>query len=421
MAFNTAISGIKASTADLSIIGNNVANSSTTGFKLSRGEFADVYATSSLGVAGDAIGKGVRITDVAQQFTQGNISFTDNALDLAINGPGFFTLSDNGARVYSRAGDFALDQTGFVVNNQGLRLMGYQADSAGQITGAIGDLQINTTLIDPAATALVNMSVNLNAGAVAPAVAWGGPFDAFAAPPTVPAPSMYNNTTSMTVYDSLGNGHLLSTYFVKTATANEWEAHTLIDGVTVGGASTLTFDSSGRFASASLPVEINITGWAPLDAAGNANGAAAQDFTMDLSPSTQYGAGFSVLSLAQDGYTTGQLGGLEVANNGTIFAHFTNGQALALGQVVMANFANAQGLQPLGNTTWAETFASGPALVGEPGSAGLGVIQSGSLEDSNVELTEQLVKMIVAQRNFQANAQVIQTEDAITQTVINLR
>ncbi|HBD12938.1 MAG TPA: flagellar hook protein FlgE [Porticoccaceae bacterium] len=421
MAFDTAISGIKASTADLNIIGNNVANSSTTGFKSSRGEFSDIYATSSLGVGSESVGKGVRLTDVAQQFEQGNISLTGSALDLAINGNGFFVLSDAGAPAYTRAGNFSLDQNGFVVDNQGRRLMAFEADPTGLITGAVSELQISTTLINPAPTALVDMTLNLDARDTVPTTAWGGPYNAFASPPTVPSPDMYNNTTSMTIYDGLGNPHLLSTYYVKTATPNQWQVHTLIDGVTVGGPDTLAFNSNGQFPTASLPVQVNIAGWTPLDASGSANGAAAQAFTVDLSPSTQYGADFGVLSLAQDGYPAGQLGGIDVADNGTVEAFFNNGQSLALGQVVMANFANTQGLQPIGDTSWVETFNSGAPLVGAPGSSGLGVIQSGALEDSNVELTEQLVKMIVAQRNFQANAQVIQTEDAITQTVINLR
>lgn len=421
MAFNAAISGIKASTADLNIIGNNVANSSTTGFKSSRGQFADVYATSSLGVSENAIGAGVRLAEVSQEFGQGTITFTDSALDLAINGSGFFALSDDGSQVYSRAGSFALDQDGYVVSSEGHRLMAYQADPSGVITGAVDELQILTSLQEPLATGQIDMAVNLDSRQVPPAVPWGGPFDAFAVPPTSPSTDMYNNTTSLTIYDSLGNSHLMSNYFIKTATPNEWQVYTLIDGVSVGGPDTLTFNSSGQFDTASLPVEVSIAGWTPLDSTGNPNGAAVQGFTNDLSLSTQFGVDFGVLSLAQDGFTTGQLGGLNIADNGTVFALFTNGQARALGQVVVADFANAQGLQPIGDTAWVETFNSGPPLIGEPGTSGLGTLQSGALEDSNVDLTEQLVNMIVAQRNFQANAQVIQTEDAITQTVINLR
>jgi flagellar hook protein FlgE len=421
MAFGTAISGIKASTADLGIIGNNIANSSTTGFKMSRGEFADVYASSLLGVGGSAIGKGVAINSVSQQFTQGNINFTDIALDLAINGSGFFTLDDNGSSVYSRAGGFVVDRSGFVTNNQGMKLMAFQADNQGAITGQLGALQLNSSLIEPSATALVDMTANLDSTEVAPIAAWGGPFDAFAVPPTTPSPDMYNSSTSLTIFDGLGNPHLLSTYFVKSATAGQWDVHTLIDGVTASGPDTITFDSSGQFDLTSLPVEVNIVGWNPLDSTGAATGAAAQDLTLNLSQSTQYGSDFAVLSLDQDGFSTGQLGGIDIADNGIVFAQYTNGQALALGQVALANFTNAQGLNPIGGSMWAETFASGPPTLGEPGNAGLGLLQSGALEDSNVEITDQLVQMIVAQRNFQANAQVIQAEDTITQTVINIR
>ncbi len=421
MAFDTAISGIRASTAELSIIGNNIANSSTTGFKQSRGEFADIYASSVLGVGANAIGKGVSLSSVSQQFTQGNIGFTDNALDLAINGNGFFILSDDGAAAYTRAGNFIIDQSGYITNTEGKRLMAYQADSAGAITGNIDALQIDTAYISPTPTGTVNITANFDSRAVAPTIPWGGPYDAFAVPPTAPSPDMYNSTTSTTVYDGLGNPHVVSTYFVKTATANEWQAHTLIDGVTVAGPNTLTFDANGQFNPASLPVQVSVVGWNPLNSNGGPTGAVAQDFTINLSTSTQFGTNFAVSSISQDGFTTGQLRGLEISKGGIVFARYTNGQSLALGQVALANFANPQGLQALGDTAWSETFSSGAAVVSGPGTAGLGVIQSGALEDSNVEITEQLVNMIIAQRNFQANAQVIQTEDAITQTVINLR
>jgi flagellar hook protein FlgE len=421
MAFDTAVSGIRAATADLGVIGNNVANSSTTGFKTSRAEFADVYATSLLGAGGNAIGKGVTLSSVTQEFTQGNISFTNNALDLAISGNGFFQMSDEGAAVYTRAGNFQVDRDGFIVNNEGLRLQAFQVDTLGNITGQIGDLQLDTSLIDPNPTALVDITSNLDSRDTAPLVPFGGPFDAFAAVPTAPDSDSYNATTSTTVYDELGNPHVLSMYFVKTSTANEWETHTLIDGVTTSGPDTLTFQSNGQFDPTTLPIEVSIAGWAPLNDVGLPSGASAQSFTVSLSRSTQFGSEFAVSTITQDGFTTGQLRGLEIDDTGVAFARYTNGQARALGQIAMANFTNANGLQPLGGTNWSETFSSGPATLGAPGTSGLGVVQSGALEDSNVEITEQLVNMIVAQRNFQANAQVIQTEDAITQTVINLR
>lgn len=420
MGFDTAVSGVKASAADLGIIGNNIANSSTTGFKSSRGEFADVYATSLLGSGTHSIGKGVALASVNQEFSQGNVTFTNNALDLAINGNGFFVLSDSGAQLYTRAGSFQVDRDGFVVSNDGHRLQGFQTNSLGAKTGQIGDIQFDTALIDPKGTGLVDMIANLDSRESAPLLPWGGPFDAFASPATAPDPAMFNASTSVSIFDGLGNPHILTMYFVKT-NPNEWDAFSLIDGVSVAGPDTLTFNTNGQFDLASLPVEISVAGWMPLDSSGTASGAGAQDFTVAMSKTTQYGSDFAVSAISQDGFTTGQLRGVEIDETGVIFARYTNGQSRQLAQVGLANFANTNGLQPLGDTTWSETFLSGAATISEPGTAGLGAIQSGALEDSNVEITEQLVRMIVAQRNFQANAQVIQTEDAVTQTVINLR
>lgn len=421
MAFDTAVSGIRAASSDLGVIGNNIANASTTGFKSSRAEFADVYATSLLGSGGNSIGQGVALASVTQEFSQGNITFTSNALDLAINGAGFFLVNDGGAPTYTRAGSFNVDSDGFLVTNEGLRLQAFQVDSAGGISGLTDDLLVDTSLVDPNPTSEVDIGANLDSRQTVPTVPFGGPFDAFAIPPTQPDPLSFNATTSTTIYDGLGNAHLLSQFYVKTATANEWDVHSTIDGVTTSGPDTVTFQSNGQFDPLTLPVEINVTGWAPLNSAGAPTGADVQDITLGLSQFTQFGAEFSVGSIAQDGFSTGQLFGLDIDDSGIIFARFTNGQAKALGQVALAGFSNPNGLQPLGDTSWAETFSSGAATLGAPGTSGLGVLQSGALEGSNVDITEQLVNMIVAQRNFQANAQVIQTEDAVTQTVINLR
>ncbi len=421
MAFDTAVSGIKAATADLGVIGNNIANSSTTGFKSSRAEFSDVYATSLLGSGGNAIGQGVSLSGVTQEFTQGNIAFTNNALDLAINGSGFFVLSDNGANAYTRAGNFQVDREGFLVTNEGLRLQAFQVDEQGNANGQADDLQLNTALIDPNPTALTNITANLDSREVAPTIPFGGPFDAFAVPPTAPDTNSYNAATSVTVYDGLGGAHTMSSYYVKTANPNEWEVHTLIDGVTTSGPDALNFQSNGKFDPATLPVEVSITGWNPLNEAGLPTGAGAQDMTISMSQFTQFGTDFAVSNAIQDGFASGQLRGLEIDDTGVVFARYTNGQARALGQVAIAGFSNPNGLQPTGDTSWAETYSSGAASLGAPGSSGLGVLQSGALEGSNVDITEQLVDMIVAQRNFQANAQVIQTEDTVTQTVINLR
>lgn len=430
MGFETAVSGIRAASSQLGIIGNNIANSSTTGFKQSRGEFSDVFASSALGVASNSVGRGVELSAIAQQFTQGNISFTDSSLDLAISGTGFFMLDDGGVKRFTRSGAFAVDSEGFVTNNEGLRLQAFRADATGQITGLVNDVRLTTSQIEPIRTSKVEVTANLDSREKAPLLGntWpAGGFNAFASPPTAPTADMFNGSTSLTVYDSLGNPHALTTYFVKSApasppTPNEWQVHTTIDGVTTSGPDTITFEQNGQFDAASLPIDINITGWAPLDASGNPTGAnSAQSLTVDLSSTTQFGSDYGVSFISQNGFSSGQLRGVEISDSGVIFARYTNGQSFALGQVALANFANQQGLQPLGSTAWAETFASGVATISKPGTAGLGLIQSGALEDSNVDITQQLVNMITAQRNFQANAQVIQTEDTVTQTVINLR
>lgn len=401
MPFRVAISGLKAASADLSVIGNNIANANTTGFKQSRAEFGDVYATSTAGGSANQIGSGVRLERVAQQFSQGNISSTNNNLDLAISGHGFFALDDNGARVYSRSGAFGVDRNGYVVNAKGQRLVTYKADASGNVTGATGPLQIDTSNISPKVTSSVTAGLNLDAGATAPTVA----FDPANA-------SSYNNSTSLTIYDSLGNSHLATLYYRKTA-ANTWNTYTYVDGSQVSGPDTLTFSSAGTLTSPSGGT-VTTSSFTPA-------GAAPMTLSLDYSGATQYGSPFGVNKLSQNGYTTGQLSGIDIDSKGVVFARFTNGQSAVQGQVALANFANPQGLQSLGDTNWAETYQSGAALMGAPGSASLGTLQSGALEGSNVDLSSQLVNMIVAQRNFQANAQVITTDNTVTQAIINIR
>lgn len=406
MSFNTALSGIQAASADLGIIGNNIANSATTGFKSSRAEFADVYA-SLLGASDTTIGSGVRLQNAAQQFAQGNITFTNNALDLAISGSGFFQLDSNGSMTYSRAGNFSLDLDGFVVNNEGAMLMARSADTNGNITGAVGPLQLDTSYVAPNPTSALTANVNFDARELETDSSWaliGG----------IPDTAGYNSSTTSTIYDTLGNDHTVSMFFSKLdplTNPNEWNVRTMIDGALID-TTPVTFNSDGSYnAPALIPITFNPAGGATVP----------QSFDIDLASSTQYGSNFAVNSLSQDGYTSGQLLGVDIDKEGIIFARYSNGQSQAEGQVVLANFANAQGLQPLGDTAWAESFSSGPPVVSEPGTAGLGLIQSNALEESNVDLTEQLVKLIEAQRNFQANAQTIQAEDAVTQTIINLR
>jgi flagellar hook protein FlgE len=405
MPFRIALSGLNAAQSDLNVTANNVANVATTGFKGSRSEFADLFAVSLQGVSNTSSGNGVRVANVAQQFSQGNIEFTDSNLDLAVSGQGFFILSDDGALSYSRAGAFQVDRDGYVVNSAQQRLQVYPAvDGGGFNTGGLGDLRLSTGESPPEATSLVEFFLNLPASATPPLVAPFNPAD----------PSTYTNATSLTLYDSLGAAHTGTLYFTKTANVNEWTTQLYIDGSAVGAAQTLQYSNVGQLTS---PANGQLT----FPAYTPATGAAALNVTVDLLNSTQFGANFAVNSVTQNGFTTGRLIGIDIDETGVVQARFTNGRAQPLGQVAIANFANSQGLQQLGNTQWAETFASGQPLRGQAGNSGFGLVQSGALESSNVDITEELVKMITAQRNFQANAQMISTADSITQTIINIR
>jgi flagellar hook protein FlgE len=404
MPFRTALSGLNAASADLKVTGNNIANSGTVGFKESRAEFADVFALSQGGISQTAIGTGTKLAAVTQQFGQGNIDFTGNNLDLALNGDGFFVLSDSGSRIYSRAGAFQVNRDGFVVNAQGQRLQVYprQDELGNQFnTGLLSDLQLSTSEAPPNATTEVEARVNLPAGV-----------DPITIPFDIDDPASFNNATSVTVYDSLGQSHTATLYFRNTAPL-QWESHLAIDGNTVGGAQPLEFNPDGSVLAPTAPVDFG--------AYDPGNGAENLEIEFDLSAATQYGGAFNVTSLRQDGFTTGRLSGIDIDPTGVVFARFTNGQAQSLGKVALANFANPQALQQLGDNTWGETFGAGDVILGEADTGNFGLIQSGGLEASNVDIAQQLVNLITAQRNFQANAQVISTADTVTQTIINIR
>jgi len=657
MPFDTALSGIRAASSELEITGNNIANASTIGFKESRAEFGDVYATSVLGAGANAVGAGVEIQNISQSFTQGNITFTENALDLAINGNGFFVLSDNGDRTYTRSGAFGIDAEGFVVSNNNSRLQGYSLNESGVLERVEGDIRLETSTIDPNKTSLVEQNFNLdatdpvlprngleftstgpevgiaqagtgngysvqsfditgpdgstatytssagdsaatiagelnsvsgltatatttatlanfnnvtnpmdvtinnvtfsvsslselvsqvnqlsnstlpgitasvNSGAsaltlvsstgldlnisiagdagasmdvtgsagAAQALAVGGSDSAtvggelnivveeeFTVANFVPDgtalfgteativytpvevnsfdptnPNTYNSATSTTIYDSFGVPHVMTQYFVKQSydpsdalsSPNHWVMYVQIDGQEVGNpdpvaadptAATqasfnLYFNSNGSLdeartfsTSGTANNRFMITNWEvesandavplPPDVTGQlANLATSSNFEIDVLGSTQFGTSFAVNSVDQDGFTAGQLSGLNVDESGVIFARFTNGESLTLGQVVLADFPNQNGLQAIGDSSWAQTFESGAPTINEPGTASLGAIQSGALEESNVDISEQLVALILAQRNFQASAKTIETADQTTQTIINLR
>jgi len=398
MPFRTALSGLNAASADLRVTGNNIANSGTTGFKESRAQFADIFARSQGGVSKTAIGSGVRLSSVAQQFSQGNIDFTGNSLDLAISGDGFFTLKDAaGATSYTRAGAFGVDKNDFVVNNEGYFLQIYPDEANGNESTV--PLRLDTSAAPPSATERVEARLNLPAGAEPPEEGGG-----------------FNYSTSVTVYDSLGHAHTATLQFEKLEENLDWRVSVSINGGEAQSlepdAGLLSFDPQGRLEGAGEFV---------LPVFDFENGSAESTITFDLASATQFGGSFSVTSLSQDGFTTGTLSGIDIDSGGVVFARFTNGQARSLGTVALASFANPQGLQQMGNNLWAQTSASGEAIEGRAGDGNVGLIQSGGLEASNVDIAQQLVNLITAQRNFQANSQVISTADTITQTIINIR
>ncbi len=535
MSFQQGLSGLNASAKHLDTIGNNVANANTVGFKQSQAQFADLYATSLAGSGAVQVGTGVKIANVAQQFTQGNITNTSNPMDTAISGQGFFRMVDqNGAVLYARNGQFQLDKNGFIVNNQGHQVTGFAAVngvvtaaqptplqvsaadltpkqtsdlanggvpigvglnldsratfptglSQGNVVGSAAagltiTAGVNDTLsvtVDGVASGAVTIpaavyttaaalasavqtAVNASAALVAAgktvtvtagatgiltlssgsagtassvtAPAGTAAVTLFGAAPTVTAgtgtfnpldPTTYNNSTSLTVYDSLGANHIASLYFQKTA-SNTWSTYLTVDGAQLpaSGAAltTLTFNTLGQLTgpAAVPPLALGQV----TSASFTPTGAAPQTLTFDFSQSSQFGGNFGVNSMTQDGYTSGRLSSFSTSPDGTILGRYTNGQSRPLGQMVLANFTSPQGLQPLGNNAWAETSASGGPLVGAPGTGSLGVLQSSAVEDSNVDLTAELVNMITAQRVYQANAQTIKTQDQVLQTLVNLR
>ena len=420
MGFQQGLSGLAAASASLDVIGNNIANANTYGAKTSRAEFADMYANAVSGTS-SAIGIGTKVAAVAQQFTQGTITTTDNPLDVAINGSGFFEVSDkSGAISYTRNGEFKTDTSGYIVNDQGQRLMGYPADATGTIIpGTATALQMPTAGLTPVVTSTISMQMNLDATQAVTVPAAGAPI-------VFSDPSTYNNATSQTVYDAKGQSVALTYYFQKAST-DTWNVYVAANGTPIatdaGGnpspSTTITFPANGGTPTAPVgTVALNIP------SVTNSVGATTvpiSGIALDVSGATQYGSAFGVTALNQNGYAAGSLTGVSFESNGVITATYSNGQTKPAGQLEIATFANPQGLQPTGGNAWVQTAASGGPVVGVPGSGNLGVLQAGALEESNVDLTGELVNMITAQRDYQANAQTIKTEDQIMQTIVNLR
>jgi len=529
MAFQTGLSGLNAASSELDVIGNNVANASTVGFKGSRSIFSDVFASSLSGGGASSIGIGTKVSGVQQQFTQGNINVTNNPLDLAINGGGFFRMDQNGSVTYSRNGQFHSDSNGFLVNSSGLQLTGYTVDSVGNIVPSSPlSLQLSTADIPPNMTTKFQGGLNLDSRSVVPPTQTQGSLTgtggAIAFPVTITgsvndtidltlngaagtatiAAATYNNSTQLaaavqtainavpafagfgysatvsanasvmtitsgmigngstvtvtggtaqatlklgtsttiagldnfstgnpqsftsstsgTVFDSLGNSHVFTMYFSKSQAAGDWDVRATVDGTALanvdlgagaGNPITLTFSTSGVLTTPMpiQPVALTIAGGA----------ASPLSIDLDFRGSTQFGSSFNVNLLTQDGYTSGHLNGFNVGVDGKILGQYSNGQARTLGQVVLVDFANPEGLIPLGNNQWQESSATGLPVIGTPGSGSVGTLQSAAVESSNVDLTAELVNMITAQRNYQANAQSIKTQDAVLQTLVNMR
>ena len=508
MSFQQGLSGLNGAAKSLDVIGNNIANASTVGFKGAQAQFADVYASSLNGAGGVTAGIGTKVSTIAQQFTQGNIESSNNSLDVAINGQGFFRTVSSGMVQYTRNGQFSLDKDGYMTNAQGAKLTGYQTGPSGEIlAGAPTPVQISTSDIKPVSTTKVGIEMNLDSRVAAPVVT---PFDAT-------DPNSYNKQSPVDVYDTLGNPHVLSTFYVKNAAApGTWDVYAANDGTEVtnlkvaqasqadpasvaaraawnaatqavppvaaniatalanyaSAASAAVASAAGAAGGASSQAAIIAAGTDAAKVAGNSpelidkailasvkvtpvpvgtlrfdeNGALnaattvnAGKFGVDLpiypstgseptqtmeiafTGTTQYGTATSDKKLVQDGYTAGHLQRFSIGKEGIILGQYSNGQSKPLGQVVLANFANSNGLEPLGNNAWAESANSGTPLVGTPNSGSFGVMQSSAVETSNVDLTAELVNMITAQRVYQANAQTIKTQDSVLQTLVSMR
>jgi len=428
MSFNTSLSGLNSASKDLAVTSNNIANANSTGFKKSRAEFGDIYAVSAFGASKTATGQGASTQVVRQIFSQGTLEFTDNTLDLAISGQGYFAFQPNVSStetIYTRAGALGVNKDGYVVNSAGqlLKVLPVDKNSGAVTSTSLATsipLQLPAGAGQPVATANVEASFNLPSSASAPSVT---PFDTTTEVPAgsgkyVPNSNSYNQATSVQIFDSLGNAHLLTMYFVKTTTANTWEVHTQVDSMQPdkhGGPQTITFNSDGTISAAS---SFSLT----VPAAELNNGAGDLTFNVNIPASaTQYNAPFQIYDLNQDGQAPGRLSGLSIGEDGLVQATYTNGSNLYLGKIALVDFKNPNGLKQIGDNSWIETVESGEALVGEPGTGSYGKIQSGALEASTVDLTAELVNLIVAQRNFQANAKAIEANKALSDTIINIR
>jgi flagellar hook protein FlgE len=411
----TGISGLNANGLALSVVGDNIANANTVGFKASRANFGDIISQTLGGGSAMQVGRGAMIIDIQKMFTQGTLETTANPLDLAIEGDGFFIVQqENGPTYYTRAGQFRLDKDGYVVDANGYRLQAYQMDVSGNVTGEIGNVYLAGLMSEPSATTEINTQVNLDSRESN--TTWDPTYvDGI---DRLPNPGTYNFSTAITIYDSLGNPHLVYTYFVKNA-SNDWDAYVIYatnpssttPDYDVTGPIDITFDSSGNLTS---------TPTATLNFDFSAWGAAAQTATLDLTNSTQFGAPNAVVFQTQDGYSAGNLIAITVDQEGVIAGVFSNGQVRNVAQVVLSKFVAPQNLTKVGKNLFLESYSSGSPTYGAPGTVGVGSVYSNSLESSNVDLAEEFIRMIAAQRAYQANVRVITTTDNMLNELMNI-
>ena len=420
----TGVSGLNSNGQELSVIGDNIANVNTVGFKGSRMAFGDILSQSLTGLSGTSqVGRGVAVEGVTPMFTQGSFQNTSSGLDVAIDGEGFFMVKNNGATNYTRAGNFQLDQGGNVVTPSGAALQGYLADATGNITGQIGSIKLLANANLPQATSTASLSVNLDSGSTVPSAAW-----ATWAPGTInpPPATVYNSTTSVTAYDTLGNAHQVDIYFAKGATAagppptTAWTAHYVYQDSAVpalyheaGVGQTLTFDSSGVLSPATAKTAVLPFTW------GGAAGAGG--VTFDLTGTTQVAGSFAVSSLGQNGYSTGSLKNVLIDDKGLVTGVFTNGQTRNMAQLCLARFPAETDLTKVGNNLFAQSSTSGQPIIGAAQTSGLGRTLSDTLELSNVDIAEEFTNLISAQRGFQANTKIITTTDELLNELISIK
>ena len=401
MAFNASISGINAAQQEMSVISNNIVNAGTIGFKKGEAEFAELFS-SSMQSAEPGAGQGVELTGIRSDFSQGEFQFTSSVLDLAIDGGGLFVLREGDSNLYSRAGAFRVDTQGYIVNSSGLNLQGYQPDQNGALTQAIGDLRISTDLMDQRQTSSVSFAGNVDSRAEASAVDF-----------SIDDPLSYVSSSTTTIYDSAGEAHQLAIYFAKDAeNLDTFNVYVAIDDVLRPEVGALTFDNAGVLSEDSVAT-IDIAGFAP-------DGADVMDFSIDLSDTSSFGTDSGAVAFTQDGYPAGELLSFEFDDSGTLYSTYTNGEIRAQGQLILASFINPSQLRPSGNTNYAQSEGSGAPTLGAPSSGARGFIRPSALETANVDITQELLALIEAQRNFQSNAQAIQNEDEATRSIQQL-